>query len=984
MSSPRTTSLVVVCFLLFLPAAVWAQSSITGVVRDSSGGVLPGVTVEAASPALIEKVRTAVTDGQGLYTIVDLRPGRYTVTFTLSGFTTVRRDGIELPSNFTATVNAELPVGTVEETVTVSGEASVVDIRSVRVQSQYSSETLAALPGTGRVATLTYALPGAVLGAEENRGGGGLSDRAQTWFSVHGGPVAQPVVDGMNNELAAANRGVHIYNQLALQEVVIETSGIGADRDTGGAQINMVFKDGGNTISGIANLAYTGSELESSNPNEAFLARGLRGGSGAIKTYYDVGAGMGGPLRRDRLWFFGAARKSVNQQYAAGVYWNRLRQPESLLYEPDVARGPASTDDFYRDYTARLTWQAAERHKIVLTGSSQHNCNCVYNLLLPGTQTTPESATIHEYEPNYNTFVTWTYPATNRLLFTVGAGMNHISQTDRRGPEVVTKDSIEIVEQSLDLKYGAAYGPTIGGSSYSTISREQYHQQVTVAYVTGSHNFKTGLNARHFRTGDQEKYGADLYMANRAIKYTFNNGRPVSLQLLATPHHMQESGLDVALYAQDEWTFRRLTLNLGVRYNEIDTSSPDQVLPAGFFVPERRFAAAKHIPHWRNLNPRLGAAYDLFGTGRTAIKFSVGRYPDIIRATTANPANQTTLVTNRSWNDANGNYVPDCDLLNPVVNGECGPWSDRNFGRPRLGTRLAPDALTGFNKQFQHWQGSVSFQHELQPGVGLNIGYFRTWYGGFLVTDNLAVTPADYDEFCITAPVDPRLPTSGQQLCGLYDLKPARFGLVDNLVTQASHYGKQTRVYNGVDLTLNARFGQGGQFAGGLSVGRIVDDNCLVVDSPEAARPGFCNVVPPWSSMTQLKFLAVYPLPWDIQTSAIVQNVPGIPIRASYVVPNAAIAPSLGRNLSGGRRNVTIDLIPVNSQFEARLTQVDLRFSRLFRLTGTGRLRGSLDIINVFNASMPLRTTPTYGPAWMNIAQALNGRLLKIGAQLDF
>jgi hypothetical protein len=191
-------------------------------------------------------------------------------------------------------------------------------------------------------------------------------------------------------------------------------------------------------------------------------------------------------------------------------------------------------------------------------------------------------------------------------------------------------------------------------------------------------------------------------------------------------------------------------------------------------------------------------------------------------------------------------------------------------------------------------------------------------------------------------------------------------------------------VYNGIDVTLNARFGDGGQFAGGLSMGRIVDDNCLVVDSPEAARPSFCKVVPPWSSITQLKFLAVYPLPWDIQTSAIVQNVPGIPIGASYVVPNAEVARSLGRNLSGGRRNVTVDLIPVNSQFEARLTQVDLRFSRLFRLTGTGRLRGNLDIINVFNASMPLRTTPTYGPAWMNIAQALNGRLLKIGAQLDF
>jgi hypothetical protein len=976
-----------------LPAAAWAQSSITGVVRDTSGGVLPGVTVEAASPALIEKVRSVATDGQGVYTIVDLRPGLYTVTFTLSGFRTLRREGIELPANFTATVNAELAVGALEETVTVSGESPIVDIRSSRAQSQYSTETLSALPGTGRVASLVYALPGAVLGDEGNRGGGGLTDRGQTWFSVHGAPVAQPVVDGMNNELAAANRGVHIYNQLALQEVVIETSGIGADRDTGGAQINMIYKDGGNTFSGIGNFAYTTSDLESSNLNDALRARGLREGLGAIKMHYDVGAGMGGPLRRDRLWFFGAARRSVNQQYATGVYWNKLRQPESLLYEPDLARGPAFSDDFYRDYSARLTWQAAQKHKIVLTASSQHNCNCVYNLLqATANQTTPESATIHEYEPNYNALISWTYPATNQLLFTLGGGANHVTQTDRRGPEVVTERSIEVTEQSLALTYGAAYGPTIGGASYSSITRSQYHQQVAVSYITGSHNFKAGLNAREFRTGDQEKYGHDLYMANLAIKYTFNNQRPVSLQLLATPHHTQESGNDIALYAQDDWAVRRLTVNLGVRYNEVDTSTPDQVLPAGFFVPERRFAAAKHIPHWRNLSPRLGGAYDLFGTGRTAIKASLGRYPDIIRATTANPTNQTSLTTNRSWNDSllgagdprTGNYVPDCDLLNPVANGECGAFSDLNFGKPILSTRLAEDALTGFNKQAYHWQGSVSFQHELRPGFGLNIGYFRTWYGGFLVTDNLAVTPADYDPYCITAPVDSRLPTSGQQLCGLYDLNPAKFGPVDNLVTQASHYGKRTQVYNGVDLTLNARFGRGGQFSGGLSLGRTVQDNCLVVDSPEAARPDFCKVVPPWSSITHVKFLAIYPLPWDIQTSAIFQNVPGIPIRGTYVVPNAQVASSLGRSLSGGRRNVTISLIPDNSEFEDRLTQVDLRFSRLFRLGEARRLRGSLDMINVFNASMPLRTTPSYGAAWMNVLQALNGRLLKVSAQFDF
>jgi hypothetical protein len=291
----------------------------------------------------------------------------------------------------------------------------------------------------------------------------------------------------------------------------------------------------------------------------------------------------------------------------------------------------------------------------------------------------------------------------------------------------------------------------------------------------------------------------------------------------------------------------------------------------------------------------------------------------------------------------------------------------------------------GFNKQGHHWQASVQLQHELRPGVGLNVGYFRTWYGGFQVTDNLDVTPADYDEFCITAPTDDRLgPNSGQRFCGLYDIKPEKFGQVDNLVTQASHYGDQTQVFNGVDLTLNARFGDGGQFQGGMSMGRTVEDTCLVVDSPEAARPGFCNVVPPWSSQTTVKFLVVYPLPWDLQTSAVVQNVPGLPIEANLTVPNALIAPELGRNLSGGARNVRVPIVPVNSLFEDRLTQVDMRFSRLFGFGPTRRFRASLDVLNMFNATQALKTNTSYGADWLDVNYALNGRLLKISGQFDF
>ena len=267
--------------------------------------------------------------------------------------------------------------------------------------------------------------------------------------------------------------------------------------------------------------------------------------------------------------------------------------------------------------------------------------------------------------------------------------------------------------------------------------------------------------------------------------------------------------------------------------------------------------------------------------------------------------------------------------------------------------------------------------------MGLNVGYFRTWYGGFLATDNLAVTPADYDPYCIKAPVDSRLPTSGEQLCGFYDLRPAKFGLVDNLVTQASHYGDQQQVYNGVDATLNGRFLDGGQFQGGLSVGRTVLDNCLVVDSPEAARDGFCKVAPPWSAGTQVKFLVVYPLPWSLRTSMVYQNMPGIPYTASHVVSNADVAVSLGRSLAGAARSVTKELVPNQTLFEPRLQQVDLRLSRIFR-AGTSRLTANVDLYNLFNEDAVLQQNTRFGDTWREVSLVMGGRMLRFTGQFDF
>jgi len=972
---------VLVASCLLVPLTGWAQSSITGVVRDTSGGILPGVTVEAASPVLIEKVRSVVTDDRGVYRIVDLRPGTYTVTFTLPGFNTFRRDGVALPSEFTATVNADLTVGQLEETITVTGEAPVVDIRSSRAQVQLEQETLQSLPGAGRLNMVSMVLPGATLRRESDRGVGGLSDRTQTAYSVHGAPEAQPIMDGMNHQIASLTSGVFVYNQINLQEVVVETSGIGADRDTGGMQLNMISKDGGNTFSGAATFAYVGPSLETSNITDELLARALDPQRvGSVKKFRDSAFAVGGPVKRDRLWFFVATREGVTQQFAEGVYYNKLKQPESLLYEPDLSR-PASTNDYSKDVSIRFTWQAAARHKVVVANSFQPNCNCVFNLLNPGVRRTPEASGPHHYNPNYIPHASWTYPATSRVLLEAGFSAQIINQHDKREPGF-PRENIQITDQGLNLSYGNI--PT------RALPRRQYQERFGLSYVTGSHNFKTGVTLRDVTIGAIDKLGSDLWMHNGSKTYRFRNGVPNQVTITDAPWNLEESVRDIAVYAQDQWTIRNLTMTMGLRYNDAKAQTPEQVLGAGFFVPERRFAPTDNVPHYRNLSPRLGVAYDLFGTGRTAVKASLGHYPDRVISATGNPVSNLTRNTGRNWADRNGNYIPDCDLLNPSANGECGAWSNLNFGRARAETIFAEDAREGFNSQFDNWQGSVSVQHELRPGLGLNVGYYRTWYGGFLATDNLAVTSADYDEFCITAPVDSRLPNSGERLCGLYDIKPAAFGQVRNLVTQASQYGEQTQVYNGVDATMNMRFGAGGVLSGGLSVGRTSTNNCFVVDSPQQAREGYCDITPPWSQGTQVKFMAVYPLPWDIQTSAIYQNTAGIPITASYTARNAEIAPSLGRNLGSCRGaatcngNLTVELVPPNTIFEPRLQQVDLRFSRLFRLGGTSRLRAALDVYNILNASNVLSMNTTYGSGWLNVRQILGGRLMRVGAQFDF
>lgn len=1014
----RFVALLAAIALVNLPKTVSAQavnSTITGVVRDTSGAVLPGVTVEAASPALIEKVRSAVTDGEGLYRIVDLRPGEYTVTFTLTGFKTFKRDGFALPANFTATVNGEMSLGSLEETITVTGEAPLVDVQSTRQQTQIQRETLEALPGTGRLTGLSQIIPGATLTNPQQYSVGGVNDSAQYTFSLHGAPQSEPIVDGMSQVVGGLTNGVFIYNQLTFAEVVVETSGVGADRETGGMQVNIIQRDGGNKFSGGVNYSYAGSSLESSNIDSSLIARNLKPTQvGGLKQYYDFALALGGPIKKDRAWFFGSFRAGDNQQIQQGNYFNAKQG--TLFYQADQARS-ANTDQWSKDYTARVTLQASQRDKIVIAASAQPNCNCFFNLLNPtgGIPWAPEVSAKHFYNPQVNTNASWRSTLSDRLLLETTFAYLTVNQQTKR--QATTGLDVMVTDVGTNYRYGSRALNLGTTGSYIFVPRNQIQPGFNVSYVTGSHVFKTGALLRWFHTGDASR-NTDPNQINQGRDYTFRNGVPTNVRIWAVPYAWEENGRDHSFYAQDQWTMQRLTLNMGVRYNDTLTSLPEVHLAPGPFVGARVLPAVKDHPHWRNLNPRVGAAYDLRGDGRTAVKVSLGRYNPPLRSTTTNPpAAGITASTNRTWNDTtfgvgdprSGNFKPDCDLLNPNANGECGPWSDRTFGQNIIPTRELDDAIRGFNKQGAvgggtNWQFSTSMQHQLKPGIGVNVGYFRTWYTGFLVTDNLAVTPNDFDPYCITAPTDSRLKMSGKQLCG-YDIKPSKFGLNDSVITSASKYGNRTQVYNGVDLTMNARLKQGAQFSGGLSVGRTVENSCLTVDYPQDDKTGFgtniirastdpivqgyCKSTPPWASGTQLKFMLIYPLPLGLQTSVIYQNFSGIENTATYTATNAQIAPALGRNLAQCgtaatcTATVTMALDPPGSSYEPRLQQVDFRLNRAFKMSNY-RVRGSLDVANLFNANSVLNLQRQYGPTYLNALQIMGGRLVKVGLQFDF
>jgi hypothetical protein len=1029
--------LVAVVFLL--PSSASAQASIAGSTRDTSGAALPGVTVEASSPALIEKVRIAVSDERGLFRIVNLPPGTYSVTFALPGFNQVKRDGIELSGSFNATVDADLTVGGVTETLTVTGASPIVDVQSIRRQTTISNEVLTSIPTARSWAATALLIPGIVT-----IGGSPADVQVTPQMTVFGGAggrnnEGRMQVDGLNAGAGLGGSGVSTYiaDISNAQEVVTTTSGGLGEVEVGGPSLSIIPKSGGNTLRGAAYLSGVSKGMVSSNYSTELQTLGLTT-PGKLLKQWDFTGGVGGPIVKDRVWYYVTARDEGQHRSIPNVFPNlNAGDPTKFLYAPDRTREVRGAES-WRLYSGRATVQATSRDKINFHWDEQHACNgatftstgdgcrqqpeseaAIGPLGLGGltSTTSPEIGGYLDTHPRVR-LLTYQSTLTNRMLIDAGFGAYQSPFGPRESPGNTTRPLARVTEQCAagcaangELP-GMVYRSANWGSSWDA----QYTWRAAVSYVTGAHNLKVGYGGVAL-VSDLENHTNDLNLA-----YTFSNGVPISLSQSLLPYTISYRTRNRSFYVQDQWTLGRMTLQGALRFDHNWSFSPEQTIPASAFLANPLvFPKTDGVTGYNDLSPRGGIAYDLFGNGKTAIKVNFGKYLEPTSNNNnyilSNPITRIATTAARGWTDSNGNRTPDCDLRNQgaqnltATGGDiCAASNAQTFGTTTQTTaNIDEKILSGWGVRSNDWQIGASIQQQVLPRVSVEFGYFRRWLNNFTITDNLATTAADYTEYSITAPSDPRLPGGGgYAVNGLNNVVQSKFGQTSNNITLADDIGDQYQRYNGVLLNVSARLGAGVQFQGGINTGKTVQDNCAVraqVPELQTQVPGFTtaagvspNVHPgnPFCHsdpgfVTKLTALGSYTVPKiDVSVAGTLRSDQGGVLAANWNAPVALVSAALGRPAAVVGTTVPIHLVAPGEVWGDRVNALDLRFAKILRF-GRMRYNVGVDIINVTNSNAILTYNQNFNPAvttgsqaWLAPQSVLTPRFFKLGAQIDF
>jgi len=1015
--------------VLLLPATVFAQATLTGTVRDGSGGVLPGVTVEASSPALIEKTKTAVTDGSGIYRIVDLRPGTYSLTFTLQGFNAVKRDNIELSGSAVVTIPVDMKVGGVEETITVTGETPVVDVQSARRETVIKSDVIEALPVTRAAGAILGITPGIVT-AEATAGAlaptmTAFNARSST---INAGSVAGEGRYAMNGfPVTAARSGGFasiVYDTVNVDEISITVGGGLGESDIGGPLMNIIPRSGGNSFNGTVFLNTAGkwssgdnidSEITALNPSISKAA--------GVSSAYDWSGSLGGPIKKDRLWFYGSYRDLSTAVPRPGIVSNANAGNQARWdWMPGTDEVRNVKDRTM--YIGRVTGQFG-KHRVRFSTEVQGRCE--------GTPLSAETSGCHNRGDNwvglgvagnngqspeatstagdgyfdvpyYLSQMSWTMPATNKLLFEAGYTPFRYQPIFGHPSPDANLDMIAVTEQSNALRCNPdgtpvssrALGCTPANAAtlrWAPVTNYRYRGVpqwgpakgntddvlATVSYVTGAHGAKVGYQMRRLDLLDKDQ------ASNTQLEYRFNQGVPNAVGYYMPDFGRRTITQTHSVFAQDTWTHERLTLQGALRWDHASSYAPVELngtTNTSFLNPTPvTIQQTEGVNAYNDITPRVGVAYDLFGTGKTALKFNFGKYLSYAANdspyTSTNPG--ATIVRSvqganlRPWTDNDNDYVVDCDLLNPAVNGECGLANSTaaNFGKATGATIVDPDVLSGWGVRPGDTQYTFTIQQEILPRVSADFSATHRTFHGFFITDNInrhaggtvagSVLGA-YETYTINAPSDNRLPDGGGYPITVYVPTPAATAVAaTNYLRRESAFGDERESkWDGFEYNVNARLRGGLTASVGASTGRAAVNTCASVQKYAGTNgtalsgpdPRGCDNVEAWQST--IRGLGTYTVPKiDVLISATVRSAPPQEITAIWQVNTATtITPILGHAPAGSTATTNITLTDPDHRIyaEGRRTTVDMRFAKILRFSGR-RADVGIDLNNALNTN---------------------------------
>jgi len=920
------------------PAAAQGVGAISGTITDASRAVLPGASVTLANPGTIGGNQETVTDARGFYQFTRLVPGRYSVKAEMSGLRPATRENVAVNAATTARVDLTLEVGGFEEGLVVTGEAPLLDTTTALDQTVMSRELLDALPNRIDVWSVARVVPGVVLAKYDV---GGSESFLRSASSVHGSAEDENgwFIDGMDTAYTGGTGGIPIvyFDPYMFQEANYQTANGPAERSEGGIIYSMVTKTGTNAFHAMASFTGANNSMGSDNVSPELRSQLLAAvpakvlavnpdivPGADIQDMFDVGVSAGGPIVRDKLWYTASTKYSYLNQFRLGSY------------EPSGAQ--VLDDNRIRNLAFKLSYQASQNNQITylydwhnkLIGHRTGSTDYFESKAL---QLNDKYMDIHQAK--------WTSTLSSKMFMDVGVSL--MQGTDPFHPEPGVKpgdiprfDAVTRVHTVANVSYWDRPG-------YRGVFN------VNLSRYTGSHDLKFGYQYNRAYFGQRQ--GGELADFQPGIQSVFRNGVADSVNTYTTPSGYDQYAVEHALFVQDKWTpTRRLTLNLGVRFETIFAWEPAACRVQTVFVAEQCFPAIEGEPDWKNVTPRFGAVYDLSGDGTTALKFSANRYSNAVGVSQVNRLNPIQIVNDtRAWSDLNGDQLPQLNELGPST------------GYPVGAThRFSPTLRRPYTNEF-----TLEFEQQLPAGTVVSLGYYYRATRANIALYNLAVPTSSYIPLQVTEVASGRPVT-------VYNQDPALRGKFDNYWDNSPESDTD---FNGVDVTFRKRLSNHWSMMSSLSLGKNLGR--IYSTSNDLNNPNYTfprgvigNDVP-----VSFKVSGMYELPYGISVSASSQYFSGFPENTTVRVDSK-----------------TVKLTQVNQTLvveERGTTRVpgvaagDVSVRKTFRLRRLS-VEPEMGIFNITNAAPILARITQLGPTYGRVGSIMRGRLIKLGMNINY